>query len=159
MLVESLSRMLRHKKFPRVNVRRFVFNRSTQPRYGRLNLMWVLLLAASGLIVALVAMLWKGPPDPGLGKKKLTLLCAAGLQVPVSEIAAAYEEEYGVHIELQYGGSGSLLNQLQVNKFSDADLYLAADDFYTDKAVTDGYAAETMPLATSAAGDRGTKGF
>ena len=34
-----------------------------------------------------------------------------------------------------------------MNRFADADLFIAADDFYTDKAVTDGLAAETLPIA------------
>lgn len=112
-----------------------------------MNMMWALLLGGGVIIAALVVMLRSGPPDPGLGKKTLTVFCAAGLQVPVSEIAKAYEDEYDIHVELHLGGSGSLLNQLQVNKYSEADLYLAADDFYTDKAVSDGLAAETLPLA------------
>ncbi|MFP6764826.1 MAG: extracellular solute-binding protein, partial [Planctomycetaceae bacterium] len=72
---------------------------------------------------------------------------AAGLRIPVEQVAREYEEKYGIQIELQYGGSGSLLNQLQIDKFSTADLYLAADDFYADKAHELGLARERLAIA------------
>ncbi|MEJ7594429.1 MAG: substrate-binding domain-containing protein [Planctomycetaceae bacterium] len=116
-------------------------------RSGRVSSLWVLLLGACGLIAVLVVMLRQGPPESESGKQRLVVYCAAGMREPVEEIARRYEQTYGVVIELQYAGSNTLLNQLQVNKFSDADLFLAADDFYTDKAVHDGIADETLPIA------------
>ncbi len=116
-------------------------------RSGRVNTLWVFLLGAIGLIVVLVLMLNQGPQKTDVSKQRLVMHCAAGLRVPVEEIVAEYEKEYGVVVELQFGGSNTLLNQLQVNHFSDADLYLAADDFYTDKAVELDLAAETIPIA------------
>jgi molybdenum ABC transporter molybdate-binding protein len=71
---------------------------------------------------------------------------AAGMRVPVEKIAEQYEREFGTRIVLQFGGSNTLLNQLQLNKFETDDLYLAADDFYTDKAVERGLARETLPI-------------
>jgi len=65
----------------------------------------------------------------------------------MEEIAQQYEAEYGVTLEIQYNGSNTLLNQLQTDKFNQADVYLAADDFYTDKAVVLGLAIDTIPLA------------
>ncbi|MBT5019601.1 MAG: molybdate ABC transporter substrate-binding protein [Planctomicrobium sp.] len=116
-------------------------------RSGRINTLWVFLAGACTLVVVLVLMLRTGPSRSDSGKKHLVMYCAAGLRIPVEEIATAYEEQYQVHIELQFAGSNTLLNQLQVNKFSEADLYLAADDFYTDKAVEIKLAAETIPIA------------
>lgn len=69
------------------------------------------------------------------------------MRIPVEEIAKDYEQKYNISVELHTRGSNTLLNQLQVNKFSHADLFLAADDFYTDKAVSDGLAVETLPIA------------
>ena len=117
------------------------------PRSGRVNTLWGFLLGACGLIAVLVVMLRQGPPATDLGKKRLVVYCAAGMRVPVEEIAKIYEQKYEVVIELQYAGSNTLLNQLQVNKFAVADLFVAADDFYTDKAVKDGLAVETLPIA------------
>lgn len=121
--------------------------RTALRRRGRVNMLWTLLVAGLGLIAVLVVILRQGTTDRGLEKKVLVVHCAAGMRVPIEEISEAYEESYGVRIELQLNGSGTLLNQLQVNKFSDADLYLAADDFFTDKAVKEGLAAETIPIA------------
>lgn len=95
----------------------------------------------------LVVMLRQGPPKNDPGRKRLVVFCAAGMRVPVDEIAKDYQQKYDVAIELQYAGSNTLLNQLQVNKFSSADLFIAADDFYTDKAVTEGLAVEILPIA------------
>lgn len=119
----------------------------TPLRSGRINSLWSFLLGAAGLIVVLVLMLRQGPPEDEPDRKQLSLYCAAGLRIPVEEISKSYEEQYGTVIELQFAGSNTLLNQLQVNQFADADLYLAADDFYTDKAVAEGLAAETIPVA------------
>lgn len=116
-------------------------------RSGRVNSLWLFLAGAFAAVVVLVLMLRTGPNQSESGKKHLVLYCAAGLRIPVAEIANAYEEQYQVHIELQFAGSNTLLNKLQVNKFSEADLYLAADDFYTDKAVELKLAAETIPIA------------
>jgi molybdate transport system substrate-binding protein len=40
-----------------------------------------------------------------------------------------------------------LLSQIKANTFDTADLFLAADDFYTQTAQDEGYAAETLPIA------------
>ena len=116
-------------------------------RSGRVNTLWGGLIGVTGLIIVLVFMLRQGPPRTEPGKKSLTVYCAAGMRVPVEEIAKDYEQKYNISVELQFGGSNTLLNQLQVNKFSHADLFLAADDFYTDKAVNDGLAVERLPNA------------
>ncbi|MCA9055660.1 MAG: substrate-binding domain-containing protein, partial [Planctomycetaceae bacterium] len=79
----------------------------------------------------------------------LRLYCAAGMRVPVEKIVAQYRSEFGVPVEIQYGGSNTLLNQLGVNRSSDADLFLAADDFYTTKAVDLGLADGILPIAYS----------
>ena len=105
-------------------------------------------MGAGGVIVLLFVLMQQEQQNERLpGRQRLIMHCAAGLRVPVEEIATAYETQYDVTIELQYAGSNTLLNQLQVNKFAEGDLYLAADDFYTDKAVAEGLAAETIPIA------------
>lgn len=76
----------------------------------------------------------------------LIVYCAAGLKPPVSAIAEAYQKEYGVTVELQYGGSGTLLSTIKVGQ--QGDLFIAADTTYTDEARKQGLVAETMPVAT-----------
>ncbi|MGD9856884.1 MAG: extracellular solute-binding protein, partial [Planctomycetaceae bacterium] len=130
--------MTRHR-----SVRRHL-PRST--RSGRANLLVVLLLVGFSLIGVSVALLSRGGPAVSVPGETLTMYAAAGMRIPVEQIARQYEQEYGTRINLQYGGSNTLLNQLQVNTFDTTDLYLAADDFYTDKAVELGLARETLPI-------------
>jgi molybdate transport system substrate-binding protein len=116
-------------------------------RLGRVNALWALLAGGAAIVAVMGAMLKFGGPERPPEGKLLTMYCAAGLRIPVEKIAEEYQKKYGVQIDLQYGGSNTLLNQLQINKFSDADLYLAADDFYTEKAHELGLAKEQMNIA------------
>ncbi len=116
-------------------------------RRGALSPLWLPIAATMVVIVLLVGALWRLSVPPRETARPLRLYCAAGMRVPVEQIIARYRQEYGVPIEIQYGGSNTLLNQLQVNRSEDADLYLAADDFFTEKARELGLAAETMPIA------------
>ncbi len=118
------------------------------PRTGQLNLLWTLLLAAASTIVLLVALLYVGGPRVDDTTRVLRVYCAAGLRFPLEEVARKYEEEFGVVIEPQYGGSNTLLNQLEIDKFTHVDLYLAADEFYTTAAREKGLAAEVFSLAS-----------
>ena len=62
---------------------------------------------------------------------EVVMFCAAGMKSPMTRIAKQYEEEYGGKIRLQYGGSGTLLSNLQI---APGDIYLAADSGYTNEA-------------------------
>ncbi len=78
-------------------------------------------------------------PDP------LTVYCAAGVRAPVEAAAEAWTKETGQRVQLQFGGSGTLLNNLRVAPR--ADLYLAAATGYMDKASALQLIAEQIPLA------------
>jgi molybdate transport system substrate-binding protein len=101
---------------------------------------------ALAVVVLTMLLQWGGPKPEGFGNR-LKVYCAAGLRVPLEEVAKRYYEEYGITIDAQYGGSNTLLNQLEIDKFSDVDLYLAADDLYADMAREKGLAAEALPIA------------
>ncbi len=116
-------------------------------RRGQMNALWAALLGAVALIAVLVALLYRGSPVAADPSRTLVMYTAAGMRVPVEEIARAYEEEHGVSLELQFGGSEDLLNSLKTNTFGTPDLYLAADDYHTDQAVELGLAVETIPIA------------
>ncbi|MBX3414400.1 MAG: molybdate ABC transporter substrate-binding protein [Pirellulales bacterium] len=76
----------------------------------------------------------------------LMVYCAAGVKAPVEAIAKAFEEEpFGVPVQLQFGGSGTLLSNLQVARRG--DLFIAADSSYTDLARERQLVGETLPLA------------
>jgi molybdenum ABC transporter molybdate-binding protein len=67
------------------------------------------------------------------------------MRIPVERIAAEYEQQYGVHVQLQYGGSNTLLSQMEVSQVG--DLYLAADEMYIDLAQDKGLVREAIPVA------------
>jgi len=76
----------------------------------------------------------------------LVVYCAAGVKSPIEAIARAYEKErFGSPVQLQYGGSGTLLSNLRVA--NRGDLYIAADTSYIDLARQQGLLDEAIPLA------------
>jgi molybdate transport system substrate-binding protein len=126
------------------------FHRSWRP--GQINLMWLLLLAVAVGIALLVGLLWQGgrsPTGPRSDRPALRLLAAAGLRDAVEPVVADYRREFGVTVEVTYGGSGSLLNQLQVDKFSTPDLFLSADAFHLDRAEQEGLVAERLEVGSN----------
>ncbi len=66
---------------------------------------------------------WK--PSPQGQRAALQVFCAAGLKKPVEAIASAFEKDTGTRVELQFGGTGTLLSQLRIAKVG--DVFLAAD--------------------------------
>lgn len=75
-------------------------------------------------------------------EKSLLLYCAAGVKPVIEKVAKQYYEEYGIRVDLQYGGSGTLLSNIRVAK--QGDLYLAADKSYIDEAEAFGLLKETQ---------------
>lgn len=103
---------------------------------------------------ALVVMLFFGAPSrttlrPTAAQPAPTirLLAAAGLREPIEEIVKRYEAEYGIKVDIQFGGSNTLLSQLQVDKLGTPDLFLAADEFFTEQAAEKKLAVETFDIA------------
>ena len=116
-------------------------------RLGRLNGVALSLL---GSLVLLAALIWtlQGDSEDRANVRELTLYCAAGLKPPVEAVAREYEEQYGVHINVIYGGSGTLLSNMKVAGFG--DLYLSADESYCAMAESregSPLAKEMFPLA------------
>jgi molybdenum ABC transporter molybdate-binding protein len=103
------------------------------------------LILTVAIIVALLSLLSESGSGSGSGSTELLVYCAAGIKGPVAEIARAYEDEFGVSIHLQYGGSGTLLSNLEIS--NQGDLYVAADTSYTDIARGKGLVREAIPLA------------
>jgi len=96
-------------------------------------------------MAVLVLLLWRPSPDRGQ-REELVLYCAAGLLKPVEEISAEYQREYGGKIQIEPGGSGTLLSKLRVAPGS-ADLFLAAEESYVREARAQGLVAEILPVA------------
>lgn len=107
--------------------------------------------AAAVVFAALIGLLvlgGRGSASNSDAQPHLLVMAAAGLREPMEQIAGEYQREHGVRIDLQFGGSNSLLNQLQIDRISAPDLFLAADQSYTLLAVERGLAKETLPVAT-----------
>ncbi|MCO6455344.1 MAG: molybdate ABC transporter substrate-binding protein [Pirellulaceae bacterium] len=86
-----------------------------------------------------------GSPSGSGNRGDLLVYCAAGMRYAMDDIARAYRDETGRGVQLTYGGSNTLLNQLEVSRTG--DLYLAADDSYLRLAREKGLAVESVPLA------------
>lgn len=84
-------------------------------------------LLAGGLIALLA---WR--PGRELSRSPLLVYCAAGVRLPVEKIAAEYAKEHGVEVQLQYGGSGTLLANLRVARRG--DIYIATEKSTMDLA-------------------------
>jgi molybdate transport system substrate-binding protein len=121
---------------------------SVRPRRtAQVNVAWLAFLASLLVLAALVGVLvWDRLGDRGKATgQPLVVYCAAGLKRPVEAVARNYETRYGVPVQLQYGGSQTLLSGIEAS--GRGDLYLAADDSYIRIGRDKGLLAETIDLA------------
>ena len=123
-------------------------------RQGSTNTFFLLVGGAVVLLIVLTLLL------AGLNRQGRTALtgasdvesgglffyCAAGMQPPIEKIVAEYGDQYDIPVRVQYGGSATLLSQLEVS--GTGDVYLAADDGYTDLAYEKGLVEERIPVAS-----------
>ena len=106
-------------------------------------------LALGSVVVAIAISWWLLRPDRATAAGRghaLTVHCAAGIKGPVTEVAKAYEDEFGGRVELTFGGSGTLLSALTVR--AHGDIYIAGDDSYVADARERGLVAEILDLAS-----------
>ncbi|MCH2113095.1 MAG: substrate-binding domain-containing protein, partial [Planctomycetes bacterium] len=109
----------------------------------------VLLLAAvlAGLVWALVGHA-RGPwgLDTKGGSSPLVLWAAASQQAVLEEALLQFSEETGVQVQVQYGGSGTLLGQFLLDA-NGCDVFLPADDSFVQAAKAKHRVAEIVGLA------------
>jgi molybdate transport system substrate-binding protein len=115
-------------------------------RISRANRTSIVAICALLVLVLLVAILLKQDSRTDSSRRNLVLFCAAGMRLPIEQIRQNFERECGIKVEVQYGGSNTLLSQLQVSRA--ADLYLAADDSYLEIARQKKLVNETITIAT-----------
>ncbi|BDS08592.1 hypothetical protein NT6N_36320 [Oceaniferula spumae] len=96
----------------------------------------------AALAVLMILLSRHGSSDEG--RRELLVHCAAGLQLPLTEIARSYEREHHTRVILNFAGSGVLESQL---KTTGGDLFIPADDSYIENAVSQGLVSETAALA------------
>lgn len=77
-------------------------------------------------------------------KDALLLYCAAVVKPAVEQVIKEYYIEYGVQVDVQYGGSGTLLANIRVSQ--QGDLYIPADESYMEEAFGFGLIAESKSL-------------
>jgi molybdenum ABC transporter molybdate-binding protein len=106
----------------------------------------VILIGLTAVVVLIVLLIILSKPHDRTGiDEPLLVYCAAGIKPPVLKLAQDFEKEYGVKIQLQYGGSGTLLSNIGVSR--KGDLYIAGDTSYIEIASQKGLIDEVLPLA------------
>ncbi len=83
------------------------------------------------------------------GPTTILVYCGAGMRAPVEAAAKAFERETGARVEIQYGGSQTLLANAEVSK--KGDLFLPGDDSYLRKAQEKGLVDEVLELGRMSA--------
>lgn len=85
-------------------------------------------MAALVLLVLLIsaAVVHASPAE----NKRLMFFCGSAVKVPMEEILRSYREETGETITVTYGGSGTLLSQMELSRRG--DLYLAGSPDYIE---------------------------
>jgi molybdate transport system substrate-binding protein len=96
-------------------------------------------LLSLAVFIGLAVKLFRAPDAPE--EEPILVYCAAGLRIPVEAALKAY----GGKVQLQFGGSNTLLANAEVS--GKGDLFIAADDSYLKLAREKGLAAESIPLA------------
>ncbi len=112
-------------------------------KFGGSAIVWGSLIALVGLIGLL--MLNSRRPAAVRAKASLMVFCAVSLKGPLEATAREYERETGVSIQIQYGGSGTLLGNLKVAQ--KGDLFIAADGSFIDLGRSNRLLGDVLPLA------------
>jgi molybdenum ABC transporter molybdate-binding protein len=113
---------------------------------GRIQGAWLAFLASVALLCALATWLMlHARRELTAPNAPLVVFCAAGIKTPVEILAADYTRAYGVPVQLQYGGSQTLLATLGIAKRG--DLFLPGDESYARAAREKGQVAEIIPVA------------
>lgn len=100
------------------------------------------LLFAAALSLGFYALRQAGTGDQA---SHLTVYCAAGLKKAIEAVAVEFQKETGTQVELQFGGTGTLLSQLRIaNK---GDVFISADEGTLADARKLDVVREVLPLA------------
>ena len=76
--------------------------------------------------------------------EQLLVYSGAGLKAPMAEIASVFSEEYGVDVQLTYGGSGVLISQMETTKLG--DIFIPGGEPDYENAVKKGLVDEDYQL-------------
>ena len=104
----------------------------------------VVFLASLAAFVGLAIRILSSVPATPTSSGPILVYCAAGLRQPVEAAVKAY----GGEVQLQFGGSQTLLANAELTK--KGDLFIPADDSYLTIARTKNLIGESIPLARMA---------
>lgn len=113
---------------------------------------WPALIVSVVAVAALIATLAVGPGAGSGGgadaKRELVFYCAAGMSEPVSQVIDEYREAFGVSVQVEPAGSGTLLSKIRTTRPElRGDIYLSADRTYIDRARELGLVEKQIPIA------------
>ncbi|MGD8501614.1 MAG: molybdate ABC transporter substrate-binding protein [Phycisphaerales bacterium] len=91
---------------------------------------------AAGLAAIAIAALIFSIPGGNADKQPLRVFCGAASKPAMEECAVAFEKKTGVGVELQFGGSGTMLSQLKMAKRG--DIFIPGSPDYMAKAKREG---------------------
>lgn len=95
-----------------------------------------MLKPARAFLAALAALLFaangRAADKPAPGAERLTVFAGAASQPALKEAARRFMEETGIQVDCNFGGSGTVLNQIRMEHFG--DLYIPGSGDYMDKA-------------------------
>lgn len=111
-----------------------------QPIFSRIHPAWLFFGAPALVLAGLVVLLAGRTPPPAL-----IVHCAASQRIPMEKIADDYERDGRGRIELRFGGSQSLLTNIELT--GRGDVFLPADDSYVEMARAKGLTVDVFPLA------------
>jgi molybdate transport system substrate-binding protein len=77
-------------------------------------------------------------------QQRLLLYCGAGLQEPVAELVAEFQQDRGVTVECDFQGSETLLNRIKLLRRG--DLYLPGDVSYVRQAREEGLIEKSQDI-------------
>lgn len=103
-----------------------------------------LLIAAFLLVAAGALLLRDNAPTASKARRSLVVYCAAGLKKPIEALAAQYTQEFGDEVQVQYGGTGTLLSTLRT--VQTGDLFIAADAAGIEDGHKHKLLAEVIPI-------------
>jgi len=131
-------------------LRIFSLSRSPRSRCGAINGPLAAFIGSALLLIALATWLWWSGSDRDTRSQTLPTLvvyCAGGLKEPLEAIRADYERDTGQILQIQYGGSNTLLTNLKISR--QGDVFLPADESYIDVALREDLVRQTVPIAAT----------
>jgi molybdenum ABC transporter molybdate-binding protein len=120
--------------------------RRRSSRQARATTAWLAFLGSVALLAVFVMLLLPKQTAPDRNQPPLLVYCAAGLKKPVEAATRDFEAVLGQPVQLQFGGSQTLLANLEISRRG--DLYIPADESYVDLAREKKLVVEAIPLAT-----------